>query len=32
MIIESSKAKMSSMPVYGFDGQPTRGSSSGSGD
>ena len=32
MIIESSKAKMSSMPVYGFDGQPTRGSPSGSGD
>ena len=30
-IIESSKAKMSSMPVYGFDGKPTRGSSSGLG-
>jgi hypothetical protein len=31
-IIETSKAKMSSTPVYGFDGQPTHGSPSGSGD
>lgn len=31
-IIETSKAKTSSMPVYGFDGQPTRGKTSGSGD
>jgi hypothetical protein len=32
MIIETSKAKSSSMPVYGFDGEPTRGGSSGSRD
>jgi len=31
-IIETSKAKTSSTPVYGFDGKPTRGPSSGSGD
>jgi hypothetical protein len=31
-IIETSKAKTSSMPVYGFDGKPTRAASSGSGD
>jgi len=31
-IIESSKAKSGSMPVYGFDGQPTRAPASGAGD
>ena len=31
-IIETSKAKTSSVPVYGFDGSPTRAKSKAAGD